>query len=42
MTKDTKIDENHCDVGGCGCNVNYMILGVAVIVIVMLLAFTIK
>jgi hypothetical protein len=42
MTKDTKIDEDRCNVGGCGCNVNYMLLAVVVIVIIMLVAFTIK
>ncbi len=42
MTKDNKIDENHCDVGGCGGNVNYLLLGLAVILIVMIVASTIK
>jgi len=41
MTKDNKIDENHCDVG-CGCNVNYLLLGIAVIFIVIYVATTIK
>jgi hypothetical protein len=42
MKKDNKIDENHCEMEGCGCNVNYLLLGVAVIFIVMIVASTIK
>jgi hypothetical protein len=42
MKKDNKIDKNQCEVGGCGCNVNYLILGIAVIFIVMIVASTIK
>jgi len=41
MTKDNKIDENQCDVK-CGCDVNYLLLGIAVIFIVMYVATTIK
>jgi hypothetical protein len=42
MKKDNKISDDYCEVGGCGCNVNYLLLGVAVIFIVMIVASTIK
>ncbi len=42
MKKNNKIDEDHCDVNRCGCNVNYLLVGVVVIFIVMYVATTIK
>ena len=42
MKKEDKINENRCEVSGCGCNVNYLILGVAVIFVVMIVASAIK
>jgi hypothetical protein len=42
MKKYNKINENRCEVSGCGCNVNYLILGVAVIFIVLIVASTVK
>ncbi len=34
--------ENQCDVNRCGCNVNYLLIGIAVIFLVMYIANTIK
>jgi hypothetical protein len=42
MKKNNKVDENHCDVKGCGCNANYVFLGIAVIFIVIYVATAIK
>jgi len=42
MKNDKKIDENQCDVNGCGCNANYLLIGITVIFIVMFVATTIK
>ncbi|MGB8234198.1 MAG: hypothetical protein WCE60_09445 [Methanobacterium sp.] len=41
MTKENEIDENFGD-GECGCSVNYLLFGIAVIFIVMYIATTIK
>ncbi len=43
MKKDKRIDErNNCEVKGCGCNANYLFLGIAVILVVMFVAASIK
>jgi hypothetical protein len=43
MKKDKGIDKgNNCDVRGCGCNANYLFLGIAVILVVMFVAASIK
>ena len=38
MTKNNEINEDKCDVKGCECNVNYLLLAIAVIFIVMFIA----
>jgi len=42
MKKNNKIDEDRCDVNRCGCNANYLLAGVGVILLVMYVATTIK
>ncbi|WP_255590764.1 hypothetical protein [Methanobacterium spitsbergense] len=42
MKRNKKINEDQCDVKGCQCNVNYMLVAIAVIFIVMFIATTIK
>lgn len=43
MKKDKGIDKGtNCDVRGCGCNANYLFLGIIVIFLVMFIATTIK
>ena len=42
MKRDKKIDDGNCDVKGCGCNANYLLLGIVVIFLVMFVATTIK
>lgn len=42
MKRNKEIIEDKCDIKGCECNVNYLLVAIAVIFIVMFIATTIK
>jgi hypothetical protein len=42
MKKETENKKDQCSMNGCGCSASYIYLGVAVILLVMFVATTIK
>jgi len=42
MKEKKEINNNQCEVKGCGCNIKYIYLGMIVIFIVMFIATIIK